>query len=96
MYQINCGFYNAINLGEETPDWEFTEMICEVPEYSTSTFPFTEISDGTSTFYLMPTIDLGDVFLMGFLAVFTGLLIFKFIWDFFHPRIIKMKGISDL
>ncbi len=47
-------------------------------------------------FFLSHTINYPDIFIMGFLILFAGYLIFKTVWNFFHPVIVKQKNINDL
>ncbi len=94
MREFNCQFSEPINLGTaEQPDWAFSEMICETAETG---LPFFEVSDGEYTAYITPAVNFGDLFLMGFLIIVAGLLIFRFMWNFIHPKIQKFKTKADL
>ena len=77
---------------KDTPNnanFQFSKMDCK--EVAT-----TKIASGTDVFYLNSKINYGDVFLMGFLILFGSFIIFKFIWDFINPRIVKVKTLQDL
>lgn len=65
-------------------------------EMATETKILIENTSTGATFYLDQTITYGDLFIIGFLILFTGIIIFKAVWDFVHPRIIKIKTKSDL
>lgn len=54
------------------------------------------ISDGNYSAYIEKKIDLGDIFLILFLTIFLGFLVFKFVWDWVFPRIVKIKNINNL
>jgi hypothetical protein len=51
-----------------------------------------KITDGSYSAYISPKVDFGDLFIMGFLILFTGALIFKFVWDFVNPKVVKIKS----
>jgi hypothetical protein len=70
-------------------NFQYSKMNCK--EVAT-----TKIASGTDVFYLNSKINYGDIFLMGFLILFSSFIILKFIWDIINPRIVKVKTLQDL
>jgi len=90
----NCEFQNPVDWEgnppiADTTIWEWKNVEC----VASGT---TIISDGTYTAYIENKMDLGDIFVVGFLTIFFSILIFKFIWDFIFPKIFRIKTINDL
>lgn len=54
------------------------------------------ISDDIHTALIENKMNLGDIFVIGFLTIFLSILIFKTIWNFVFPKITKGKSINDL
>lgn len=92
MDTLNCEFSDPVNyLGlpaSEDEIWNWQKVAC-------SEAGMTEITDGNYTAYISSKVDFGDIFVIGFLILFIGALIFKFLWDFVNPRIVKIKGQQD-
>lgn len=75
-----CEFNNPINLGtEELPDWEYSEMLCDVPNI----YELVENETTEASFFLEKTFTYGDFFVMFFLTVFVLFGIIKLTWDSF-------------
>lgn len=92
---LHCEFYNPVVWDASTPPatkqetWNWKNIDCK--EIAT-----TKIASGTDIFYLSSKIDYTDIFLSGFIIFLAGVIIFKFIWDFIHPKIVKVKTLQDL
>lgn len=64
--------------------------------YTTSASGTLMISDATHTAFIENKMNLGDIFIIGFLTIFLTIIIFKSIWNFVFPKITKGKSINDL
>jgi len=93
MNVMNCDFSGPVNyLGEppaENEVWNFQYASCSDPQILT-------ISDDTYTAFISKEINIADIFIIGFLTILLGALIFKFLWDFFHPKVVKYHSRLDL
>lgn len=87
----NCQLNNPVNLGGEIEDWEFSGVDCTSTDNS-----LIQLTDGSYTAYVSPSANLGDLFLVGFLIVAVGILVFHFIWHFIFPQVWKLKSKTEL
>lgn len=90
----NCEFQNPVDWEgipptSDTTLWQWKNVECQASGT-------TMISDGVFSAYVENKVDLGDIFVIGFLTMFLSILIFKFIWDFIFPKIVKINTIHDL
>jgi hypothetical protein len=88
---INCQLNNPVDLGTSTEDWEYSEIVCTSTDDTTI-----QLTDGDYTAYVKPELNLGDLFLIGFLVVLVGAIIFHLVWHFIHPQIWKLKSKTEL
>jgi len=79
-----CEFSEAIDLGVDMEDWEFTKMNCLLTPEETLTLIKSENTD--AEFYLEKTINYGDIILIVFLSIFTIAIICKWIGEFVFKR----------
>lgn len=88
---MNCEFNTPVDYLGNTPEslataWNWQNMTCDYVERG-----MVQISNGENTFYLSPKINLFELFLMGIIPMIAIILIFKVVWGFFHPQIVKFK-----
>lgn len=83
----HCEFSNPVDLGGG--DFEFAHIEC-------AELNATSISDGTSTAFILNRIDIGEIFIIFFIILFLGGIIFKFLWNFIHALIVKGKSQNEL
>jgi len=82
---MTCQYSNPINLGtEEMPDWEYQQSDCQL-EYLVSQ----ESENGS--FYVMNYWTNGEILISFILVLMAVFIITKWIFDFFFPRIFKLK-----
>jgi len=80
---MKCELYNAIDLGIDTEDWEFTKMDCT---YENDKFILVKSESTEAEFYLEKTINYGDIILIVFLSIFTIAIICKWIAEFVFKK----------
>lgn len=85
---LPCASFSVNSLVESPTSWSVF--------YTSPASGTLMIADDTHTAFIENKMDLGDIFTIGFLTIFLSLVIFKFIWDFIHPKIVKIKTINDL
>jgi len=90
MYPTSCEFSEPVNSEGNPPAegefWSWKKIDCETDEAG-----LTIISDGNYTAYISSKINLADIFVMGFLIILLGAIIFKWIWEFIYPKIVKYQ-----
>jgi len=81
---MECEFYEAIDLGIETEDWEFTKMDCSLtPE---DVFTLVESESSEAQFYLDQSVSYGDILMIVFMSIFTIAIICKWVGEFVFKK----------
>ena len=88
---MNCEFNNPVDYEGNPPAdlgtaWNWSQATCDYTEKGLQ-----EISDGTHAFYVSPKVNLFEIFILGLVPMIAIVLIFKVVWGFFHPQIVKFK-----
>ena len=90
MNPTNCQFSEPVNSEGNPPAegefWFWKKIDCETNETGLTT-----IQNEDYTAYISSKINLADIFIMGFLIILLGAMIFKWIREFIYPKIVKYQ-----